>query len=210
MQVSPSQIFTKKSQVAAIHCGTHFKSKPISGHLEWSFVCFVLLSTEASFLQNSASASTKIWSAFSAPKGLLRPSQKISSSNWIMATIKYENQLSVISFPNVTSKTADAKPNPRTLNMLRFHFRAAFDLSLQLAEDSERNQRFLWSALHQFSLKEITLQINHRKLHGFALKNEKIDVLTMIGIKETANGKACSPRLIIYYWLSYKQFFILF
>ena len=119
---------------------SQFVMEPISCHLEWSFTRFVsLLFIGMSFLESSTSDSTKIWSLASDPKGLLSPSQNMTISNWMMAIIKYENQLSVMSFPNVTSKTADAKPNPTTSNIV-----ALMDVSY----NSQRWQRyrvFLWS-----------------------------------------------------------------
>lgn len=108
----------------------------IWSHLEWSFFRFdSFLSAGESFMEKSTSESTNIWSVASAPKGLLRPSQNITISNWIIATIKYENQLSVMSFPNVTSKTAEAIPNPNALNIIAL---IQFSFLANLAEDQNK------------------------------------------------------------------------
>ena len=87
-------------------------------------------------------------------------------SNWMMAIIKYENQLSVMSFPNVTSKTADAKPNPTTSNIIA--------LILFLAtRNSDNNVKFFSG---DFAREKKTTSKTSKKQLRFALKQRKIDL----------------------------------
>lgn len=148
---------------------SQFVMEPISSHLEWSFTRLVsLLSIDASFLESSTSDSTKIWSLASAPKGLLSPSQNMTISNWMTAIIKYENQLSVMSFPNVTSKTADAKPNPTTSNIIAL---------IYVSCSSQRWQRywiFLWSVFNiRFRPREKQHHRKHQKTASLCFKTKE-------------------------------------
>ena len=88
-------------------------------------------------------------------------------SNWMMAIIKYENQLSVMSFPNVTSKTADAKPNPTTSNIIAL---------IHVSRNRDNNFESVFS--RAFVTSDFAREKQHRKQQKTAslcFKQRKID-----------------------------------